>query len=222
LPAIGLFPIAVYLCLKNRQKTILKSELKNSFKSLITFQNTIGCFCIFIISYLYLSSNISGGKFDIFAFDEWYNCITWLIYFFLLEAGIYFILVRKIYKNNPIYYIALFSLLIFPFITIGSGMDFCMRATIPALIILYLMVSKTLLSKYYRKKYKLRYYILILTLIIGSITPIHEFARTIDYTKRGIIKAEPDLGFDNFYGWQKNNKFLKYFGKKLKQNNNLK
>ena len=54
---------------------------------------------------------------------------------------------------------------------------------------------------------------LIVVLVVGAITPIHEFARTIVNTSMGITKIESDLGFENFYGWNTGNKFLKYFGK---------
>ena len=213
LPAIGMFPFILYWCLKNGKKRLSVFELKPAFLSLLTFQNIIGSIVVFIVCYSYLSSNIAGGNFKILIFDNYRIFIIWLLTFFLLEAGIFLLAINKIYRKKLIYYITWLCLLAYPFIKVGYGEDFCMRATIPALVILYLMICKTLESRYYMKKCKGAFTVLVIALFIGSITPIHEFARTIIYTRNGITKVQPELGFRNFYGWKQDNKFLKYFGK---------
>ena len=215
LPAIGIFPYILYWCLKNGKKHARFCDLKASFLSLFTFQNTIGSLCIFIVCYSYLSSNIAGGNIGILNADGHivllYSC---MLIFFFLEAGIFLILINKIYRKNPIFYITLLCLLLYPVIQVGYSIDFCMRATIPALVILYLLVCKAFENRYYLTKCKKSFIILIFVLIIGAITPIHEFARTIVNTSKGITKAESYIGFENFFGWKTGNKFLKYFGKK--------
>ena len=104
-------------------------------------------------------------------------------------------------------------LLIYPFIRIGFSNDFCMRATIPALVLLYLLVVQTF-DRGDIQKDKPILVIMIASLLIGAVTPLHEMTRTIVRTASGITKVKPDLGFDNFFGWKEDNSFLKYFGKK--------
>lgn len=215
LPAIGIFPFILYWCFKNGQKKITVANFKSAFLSLFTFQNTIGAILVFVVCYLYLSSNISGGNINtiLYLINDYKTFFVLFITFFFLEAGIYFIAISKIYYKKIIYYIALFCLLIYPFITIGFSADFCMRASIPALVVLYILIVKAIEKRYYYKKCVISCVILILALSIGAITPIHEFYRTIKMTGMGITKIKSDMTFRNFYGYEQNNKFLKYFGK---------
>jgi hypothetical protein len=77
--------------------------------------------------------------------------------------------------------IATVCLLIFPFIQIGPSADFMMRASIPALAILALLVSEALARPRaeavgIRKAARA---MLTVTLLIGSITPAHEVMRAL-------------------------------------------
>ena len=103
-------------------------------------------------------------------------------------------------------------LIICPLVIIGHSADFCMRATIPALTVVYLCVVQVLDDKiiFNNKKTSI---ILILALVLGAFTPIHEMTRTIVKTRQGVTKAVPKLGFDNFYGWKQGNMFLELVGK---------
>lgn len=218
LPAIGMFPFILYWCLKNGKNKLQMSfsAIKASFLSLFTFQNIIGSFFVFIVCYFYLSSNIAGGVCSVKNYNtNWFAHITVLLIFFFLEAGIFVSAINKIYRKKLIYYITILCLLIYPAINVGYGPDFCMRATIPALVILYLMICKALEHRYFREKCSGAFVILIFALLLGSVTPVHEFARTFYNTLNGVTKVESNLGFHNFYGWSQGNRFLKYFGKKI-------
>lgn len=215
LPAIGIFPFIIYWCIKNGKKKIEISEFKQSFLSLFTFQNIIGSLTIFIVCYSYLSSNISSQEIGLLII----NNFNIFFIFIMLEVGVFLLAIFEIYKKNPLYYIVWVCFLDYPLIRIGFGLDFCMRATIPVLVILYLMICRALESKYYFKKFKTAYIVLVISLIIGAITPIHEFTRTIEMTSLGHKKIKASFGFENFYGWVDNNKFLKYFGKTVNSKN---
>lgn len=102
--------------------------------------------------------------------------------------------------------------IIYPFLGIGSSYDFCMRGTIPALVILYLLVVKVIDSRDILRN-KFAAFVLVIALLLGSITPIHEFARTIYYTNLGYGKIYPNLKGTNFFAYVDGNTFLKYFGK---------
>ena len=209
LPAIGIFPFIIYWCIKNGKNSFL--NLKSALTSLITFQNIIGSIYIFIVIYTYLSSNIAGTSIE---FKVW-TTLKYFLIFILFEVGIYMIIIFNFFKKDIMYYIALFCFLLYPFVYIGNFCDFTMRGTIPALVVLYLMICRVLQSKFFIKKCKIGYIILIFSLFIGAITPIHEIARTVVMTRQGTIKTNlvPIYEYNNYIGLTTNSKFLKYFGK---------
>jgi len=218
LPAIGLLPFVFYWVLKNGNNNIKnafnKRHLIDALKSVFTFQNIIGGLFILICSYLYLSNNIAGHNVDIIPQTTSNSFIFWLLTFFLLEVGVYIICISNYSKKDPLFYIMIACFLLYPYQILGGSFDFCMRATIPALLILYIFILKTL---YFKNSIKnISVLCLIITLIIGSVTPIHEIARSIIYTNLGVTKVKPKLGKSNFFGYTKNNKFLKYIGKNVK------
>lgn len=214
LPAIGMLPFLIYWWLKNDATTDKEifslDHIKKALLNSITFQNVIGCFTLFIISYSYLHNNIAGASTKV-GTPQFLGYVIFLLTFFLLEVGIYLLCIFKENRNKILFYIMTLCFLVYPFLRIGNGPDFCMRATIPALIILYLFI----IQKFdLTEKINKGLIVLIITLAIGAVTPIHEFARTIFYTSKGITKIQSQLGYENFYGLKKNNSFIKYFSKK--------
>lgn len=215
LPAFGVLPFVIWWGIKNGENNLKNIfKIQNLIKSIqtgVSFQNIIGGIFISVVSYTYLSNNLSGAVRYIQTVNIYYWLI-WFLLFFMLEAGFYLICIFYTHKKEPLYYICTLSLLIFPFIHIGYSADFCMRASIPALVILCLFIIQALESSEFVKK-KVLYGLLIILLAIGSITPIHEISRTVINTSRGIIKQPPALEGSNFFGYTENNSFLKYFGK---------
>lgn len=220
LPAIGILPFVIYFCLKNGKSNIRElfkfDILKQDILSCLTFQNIVGAAIVTLVSYFYLSNNISGqlvSTTQLSIFEVFFV----LLIFFSLESGFYLFCIYKDYKSNVLFYMILLCLLIYPFITIGVSDDFCMRATIPALIILYLLIAK-MFDNLQIKEFRLRHYLLIVFLIIGMITPMNEILRTVHYTNQGYTKVISQFEGGNFFGYVENNKFLKYFGKYKSKN----
>ena len=85
--------------------------------------------------------------------------------------------------QKELYGIVLFELVIIPLIVVHDC-NFVMRGSIPALFILYFYVISFLLDYEADKKpeWKMRYIALVAALIIGSLTPMHEIARTVKNT----------------------------------------
>ena len=104
------------------------------------------------------------------------------IAFIFLEFGIFAVLIaRKEYKN-PLFYVTIVCLLIFPFLKMGNQADFPMRASIPALFIMYVFVIKFILSEKDCIKQKgsvkrLMFIVLIVCIFIGAATPCVEIYR---------------------------------------------
>lgn len=142
--------------------------------------------------------------------------------FILLEIGVYFLILYKYQKKNALYYYILINLLLIPFFKIGAASDFCMRASIPALLILMVFVMDTLIEANQEKDWTI-VGMLVLTLLIGSVTPIHEIGRTfretIDrlYTEEQVYEepVEPYelLNAGNFSGPTDHSFFFKYIAK---------
>ena len=219
LPAIGIFPFVCYFLLKNGVDCgaiLSKKHILNAIKSAITFENISSVLGIFFISYLYLSANISGGVSSVRIPNLWSVMFVYLPFVFL-EAGIYMLAIFRKFKKEPLWYIALACFMVYPVIYIGTSNDFCMRATIPALIILVVMFLQALEDEEIRNK-KLLYFIMLLAFFVGTLTPLSEISRTVIMTQHGYTKIESKLGFENFFGYVEGNKFLQYFGKQLPKN----
>lgn len=215
LPAIGILPVFIYQTIKNsydkNEKFFNFNQVKTMFFSVFSIQNIFGGLIIVLVSYLYLSNNLSGETSYILNPFNTSHIIYYLLFIFF-EVGLYLIFLSNKYKNNILFYLVILGLLIYPFVIIGKSCDFCMRASIPLFVILYLFIIEYF-DDITVKNWKLTNYLLIIVLLIGAITPLHEISRTIYYTKQGYTKVKPRLYGDNFFGRIENNKFLKYFGK---------
>lgn len=73
------------------------------------------------------------------------------------------------------------ALLIFPFIHIGENSDFLMRATIPALAVLAVLVGDEVAAERSSTGAMLPKGLLVGTLALGLVTPAHELARTFSF-----------------------------------------
>ena len=215
LPALGLFPFMVYWYIKKGTPIYnpILGQLKKAFLSSLTWQNIPGALCVVVVTGVYLSANIAGGYYSFTQLFAQTDLWHWFVIFFVPEVGFYLLCIWPIYRKDPLYYLCAGCFLIYPFIQIGFGPDFCMRGTLPALVLLYVMIARTLENKTFRQGHRVFFYTLIILLGVGSITPLHEFTRTIHFTRLGQTKIAPALFLHNFFGYTKDNRFLKYFGK---------
>ena len=219
LPFIGMIPLILCFVFE-RLKSFKKQDIIPFITDLFTFENILGGGTAGILSYLYLKNNTSGqaiGSAGSVNFGPSYFILAAL--FVLLEAGVYYLAVYKYQKKRPIFYVTLIWLCICPLVRVGSAADFCMRASVPALFVLYMLVAETL-SKALRKKDKPTAAALIILLLMGSLTAIHEISRSVVYTtlsnghpaNTSVSEYEIMTG-GNFTGETENNFFFEYLGK---------
>lgn len=206
LPFVGL---ALFLILYTIKQFDECKFINKYIKKVFSIQNIISVFLITpIISLYFISNHSTAANGFLNTATKHYDLpfILMVVYFFVLEAGLYLILIFKQYKYELMYYIVFIVLICCPFIKVGYAADFCMRASIPALLILFVMILQFLFNNYNFKKYKIRYIILCISLIIGSITPIIEFRRgfydvithkTIFRTVDPIKTFEDKIVYDN-------------------------
>ncbi|MBR4667580.1 MAG: hypothetical protein IKO76_02345 [Butyrivibrio sp.] len=174
--ALGVFPIAAVASLK-----------KGKIKSILNPANLlIPCAMLVVFGCFYLGwSGPKGNVGLLFSFnaaDNWRILFCYLI-FILVEVLVYFFILGKYAMQKELYGIVLFELVIIPLIVVHDC-NFVMRGSIPALFILYFYVISFLLDYEADKKpeWKMRYIALVAALIIGSLTPMHEIARTVKNT----------------------------------------
>ena len=115
------------------------------------------------------------------------------ITFIFFEVGVYWIAVYEYQKKKPEYWVMMATLLFCPLIEIGVTGDFCMRASIPALTLLTIMVIETIRESNMAKNYIVRNACIIL-LILGCVTPMHELLYSVERT---VISVSTGANFVN-------------------------
>lgn len=200
LPFIGYFIFCIALGIQKGIKAIRNKQAGTFFKDIVSVSNMLAVFFVFIFIATFLLSNaaLSGGgalridqdativqsemavgtEADQVNLSQLKNYVL----FVLFEFGIYAALIARKYYKEPLFYVTIVPLFIFPFLKIGGGSDFPMRASIPALFLLYCFIMKFLMEEklWLKKKgstQRMLYIILIVTLLLGSITPVVEFYR---------------------------------------------
>lgn len=226
IPFVGLLPIVAYVVFTRKYESKGKARLVEFWKGIFTVENVIGGGIVGITSFLYLRGNLSGSILTTSGkaikpkgYDG--TLMMWLMCT-ILEVGIYLLLIYRKERNNKLYYLIAVELCFFPLIRVGTSNDFCMRAVIPAQIIL-LMYIIDLLRETARQKKKLLFTATVAVLCIGSITPIHEFTRTVSETVERqrwgkAVEAEADDETDilkggNFAGIVDDDIFYQWFVK---------
>lgn len=227
LPAVGLIPFVAYFFIKRCVKLWnKKAEIKENcivlLKDVMTFQNIAAGGIIGITSYLFLKSNATGNQG--FEYTEIKKFLMPYLMTVFFEFLIYHILIYKKQSKNGLYYVSMATLLVVPLIRVGPHVDFVMRASIPALVVLFVLVMDSLYS-YLKEKNFIISGVIILTLALGGLTAQHEIMRTIVCTTNSAtdpsvpLKAtEIDLFQDgargNFFGEYEDSFFFNHIAKK--------
>jgi hypothetical protein len=177
---IGLFPYLVfkYLHLEEFSKDKIFKTITNN----LTFQNVIGGLSILVVGIGFLSSNVghhqSGFIWDI-QYDLGSTMIIYFVFCFFEFLLLSLSLIQLTRKKEILWILAILMLL--PLYRYGHYYDFAMRASIPLLLVLFLHIINYLTNETFsdlrRKFIKI---IIVFLLLIGSITPIIEFNRSLN------------------------------------------
>ncbi|MBR4342544.1 MAG: hypothetical protein IKP88_07540 [Lachnospiraceae bacterium] len=203
---------------KERKQSKEKSrKLKTFFLEIPSVSNILAALIIFPIAGTYLLSNLAihGSGAIRMAEAEMVteeaaippelqfssNPVVNYFSFICIEFALYMIFMAWKYKKNAIYYVTFASLLIIPLLKIGGKHDFAMRASIPALVMVFFLVAKFLIEEKAILKLKgsikrMTYIMLVIFLIIGSCTPLMEFLRGFHEVSEYGIGNEK---YDNVY-----------------------
>lgn len=234
-PFVGMTPFVAYVIFRNARagSVGIPGGRMKAVKELFSIENILGGGVIGIISAIYLAGNVSVQESAVPVIsavnmepqaevgEAAYDLTKWAL-FILLEVGVYYFYIYRYYKKSALLYISLIFLLACPFIKIGTGGDFCMRASIPSLLILYYMVIQCIRKDLEGKRW-ICFCGILITLGIGAITAIHEMGRSISNTKiqyreqgriiNPVNTEEMMLQGGNFSGQIDGNPFFEYFAK---------
>ncbi len=138
---------------------IRQGLFRDIFRRILSLQNLLS-FCLpfpLVAGYI-LSSNAAGGAAAAAGvggaavqsqgtslFSAGY-LNSQLYIFVIMEVGVYLFLVAVDHFRDPLYYTCWATFILFPCVHVGASIDFCMRATIPALFVLMVYVSRFLLE----------------------------------------------------------------------------
>ncbi len=197
-PFVGLLPFAAYLIFGRKYGgptggTVFTGARKPWFRDTFSWENILGGGVTGLISGLFLLGNTSSSSIAVGEVKTYLTAssipmvvtrkvdIFIYIIFIVLEAGVYCAAIYRYQKKNPLFYVMMAWLLICPWIHVGVSQDFCMRASIPALVYLYLLVVETLSTAAMRKD-RLIQTLLIIFLCIGAITAVNGLMINCDET----------------------------------------
>ncbi len=166
LAALGLIP---YLLMDWLKQTDFKSPFKHLHPGLLLASGIV-----VLISFLYFSSNTAAREVGVRA-----PALQNFLVFFLLEGGILWLLLAPFKWHDPRWALTGLLLAVMPFIQIGSGRDFVMRASIAPLFHLMIMTGESIFHKAVPRSLLYPIYLL---LFIGSLTPLYEINRSIQRT----------------------------------------
>lgn len=183
MPFVGMIPLCLYwLFTRTYAGVNSKADWRKAWiRDTFTIENILGGGMIGILSYLYL---IKQGSSETSMFlnlknGGWLVCLVFL----LVEIGGICAVVYKYQKKNPLFYIIILWLCLCPLINAYGGKNFCMRASIPALLMLFIFILHAL-ENTWKKREKLHLLAIFAVLLIGAVTPMHEFVRTFTETER--------------------------------------
>lgn len=202
LPLIGLVIFMLSYAGRDLYRSYKAGKAKEGLMNILSLSNILAFIAIFPPVALYITSNKAGGSFE---FGLSYAMIHWKSFLSFLIAS-HIITVLLLFRKKRLFecILLLISFLFIPLIFLGrsasdivnypyeqaSYSDFCMRVSIPAIVILMTMVIKFLFEEYNIKN-DLRSLILTLVLILSLMAPVGEFyqciAGTIDPDKRAFF-----------------------------------
>lgn len=144
-------------------------------------------------------------------YAEWQSPLfLWvnLTVFFFLEAGVFLVCLYPTVEEKGLFWLNTIWLYVIPLIVIGESCDFCMRASIPGLLLIILWCIQMI--DYCGKTW--RTYLLIGLLAVGALTPIHEIKRTyvctqayyenINVDEIGVFQAGNFSGSTDGFFWK--------------------
>ncbi len=176
LPAIGLVPFLVYRLLEGvTWDRIL--HVRDILRETLSVQNTVVPASLAAIAVAYLGAQgaepVQGFVWQFHQIDVW--LILGYVAFCVLEFALFAVLLMSYKGGRGLVATAMAVLFVLPIYKFGVTSDLVMRASIPALLVLFVIGMQYLASE---APSRARRFVLMAILLIGAVTPLHEIARS--------------------------------------------
>ena len=170
--AIGILPMCI--C-----KIVLKRG-KNIFRNLFTIGNIVTPIVFFICFAAFFTANSNATDEDGFILKFYPTVFAFLkdyLAYIVIEFGIWFLMIYKRRKNDPMVWTAIGTLLVIPFYKITYANDFLMRGSMAPLFLISLY-SVMFVTDYFHeclhgKKFVLKTRLPVLALILAAYTSLN-------------------------------------------------
>lgn len=191
-PAIGLFPFMIYFLLKkipNDTKIDPPVNLslwgrfgRDHILPYLSFSNVITSCVVLLVfgSYFTMNRNMEPGCGIIF--NGSIERVLDYAYFCIIEFGIVAAFIAMRFRRDRLFLLTAAVLFFVPFYKAGPCNDFCMRVSIPALVILSVYSVRYVQEQ---RKYKILGALFIFLLGVGAITPVFEIDRSVEHLIKG-------------------------------------
>ena len=158
IPFVGLFILMVGTFLIQHFEKERRKNLLGNIKSVFSQANILALLSVLPVFYLFFTMNTAAsgadgtGGFGIYKplAEDFSKYFPWMLFFVFVEVGIYALLIGKEQRRQPMFWLVLASLAVIPVFRIGTGRDFCMRASIPAFFVLMTFVADWFLQSFYK------------------------------------------------------------------------
>lgn len=219
LPCVGL---VICMIVQAAAYVIGNWKRKGTWKRFFSPVNLASLLCVFPFIAAYILANNAVGaagisdtaqialvQFPFFSQQYWDKE---LLCFLAVEVGCYLFFLFPTHKKDPLFYALIVTFVIAPYIHIGATNDFCMRASVPGILILMLYVNEHLLNHFTRdclpgigkvthdSARQICALGLALCFLVGMTTPILELFRGVYHVIREgtILLEDMSIGsFDN-------------------------
>lgn len=225
LPFIGLIPLMFVRGIKLLLISIKANKIKEFFKDVFSLENLIALISIFPIYYFYYFYNsaiseLTGRGFRIVSEVLNWEGIKLFIKFYLLEIGVYWLILGKDNRNNEVLITAFVSLIFIPLLAIGLAYDFAMRVSIPAIVVINFYFIKWILNQFEKnnisklldffdaRKWNFKLTCAVIIFCIGLFTPAIEFHRGILAFQNKVELISDDTGSLSNYKAEDNLNFV--------------
>lgn len=181
LATIGIIPYAIVSVLNSGDK---KDNIWKKVGKAISIENIFVPLIILIIfgTFYLQNSNSLGNKGFIFIMYPQFKTVTLYISFIIVEFIAYFIAMGRPAMKYRFYWITLIELILLPLYRMGMYNDFCMRASIPSIMILMTIMLNYCLDKQLNNISIKRRKLVIVFMLIGYLTSATEIQRNVKET----------------------------------------
>lgn len=194
-PFVGFFFLAIIWATAEGIKYLREKKGALLVKDIFSIPNICAIVSIFFVFLFFFKASpaLEGEKgFGWFYARHYHDIKFWIrmFVFCVTEFLLYAVLIYKENKRDILFWALIVSLVFIPFIRVGSGRDFAMRACIPGLFVLYTLILKTLFSNTVLTTRKVMLIICLVFASESSISDIGLFPRSIFVNKKYPILSD--------------------------------